>query len=155
MAVPRSVSTNDYGESWETAKPVRHAKAAGKSHAIPTLVNVEQDILRISDLLDERATELYTANRDTTTKQGQWLRHRDKVVRRLLAGKDRTSEDSRDSLARTEQNEEGIWGAKLWEAWKFAEGHEKSIKEEMNALRSRLSALQSVIRNLRDVTGLG
>lgn len=140
------------GETWESAKPVRGGKNRPQ---LATLASTEEEIDRIVELLTVKVEELYQANRDKVEKQGQWLMLRDKSNMIIRANNERTSEDTRDSMARSDHNDDGIPGKKLWLAFSYAEGYEKSLNTEIGALKAQLSALQSKAKGIREVTGLG
>lgn len=150
------MAVNEYGEDSFAARRSVTPKSAATIRPMASLGSVDLEIKELSDLLDERVLDHHTANKATTSAVGAWLAHRDIVVRIVMKSDGRTGEDARDAIARTTEVKGGggKMGHDLWLAWRDAEGHEKSLKVEITALGQRLSALQTVSRNLQKVTGL-
>ncbi len=146
------------GESWHDAKPVRRqpqkslrngnasatARDDARYDAPASLGTVDEKILHLEEILEDRITAQKAAGKRVTRAKGAWLEHRDKTVLLARSRAERTSEDVRDTLARTERNDEGVLGHKLWFELEDAEQDEKSMQSEVKAIQARLSALQSV-----------
>jgi hypothetical protein len=100
--------------------------------------------LHLEEILEDKIGEQKRAGKRVTKAKGEWYMHRDKTILLARSRNERTSEDVRDTLARTERNDDGVLGHNLWFELEDAEQDEKGIMSEVKAIQARLSALQSV-----------
>lgn len=141
---------NEYGEDFYHARKVKPGQQTTRK---PTsLGTIDDRILNIEEYLEIKIDELHAAHDETTEAKRKWLSHRDHQVLLSRRRNEKTSEDVRDTLARTEYDEDGTKGLDLWIALEDAEGHEKALRTEVSAIQSRLSALQSVANHVFKAT---
>lgn len=125
--------------------------ASGK---IPSLMEVETKILAYSDALAAVVERMYEVSRQRADAEATWKEHRGVVAVMIADGGGRSSEDVREGEARARLNREGVRGDELYRAYKIQEALEESVKQHQRSLQSQLSALQTLVRGLRQVTGL-
>lgn len=132
----------------------RSAMADLRTGEIPSLMDVESRILTYSDELAEITEQLYTVSRQRADAESAWKEHRGRIAVLIADSGARSSEDVREGEARERVNREGIRGDDLYRTYKIQEALEESVKQHQRSLQSQLSALQTIVRGLRQVTGL-
>lgn len=121
---------------------------------IPSLMEVERRILacdtRLGELVEEYAELVDTAARARCA----WEEHRDRMIVFVADQGERTSEDVRLARAKQAISTSGMSGHELHQVYLITQGTADSCAKGLNAMQARLSALQTLARGLRSVTGL-
>ncbi len=120
---------------------------------IPSLMEVERRILacdtRLSELVEDYAELTDAAAR----AKAEWEEHRDRVIVGIAATGERTSEDVRLATAKLAISSRGTPGEELYRIYLITQAAADSCAKALYAVQSRLSALQTLARGLRQVTG--
>lgn len=121
---------------------------------IPSLMEVERRILacdtRLGELVEDYAEMTETAAR----AKAEWEEHRDRVIVGIAASGERTSEDVRLATAKLAISGNGLPGEELYRVYLITAAAAESCGKSLYAVQARLSALQTLARGLRQVTGL-
>lgn len=120
---------------------------------IPSLMEVERRILACDSSLADLVVD-YADLTDTAARaKAEWEEHRDRVIIGIANSGERTSEDVRMANAKLAVSARGIPGEELYRTWLITQAAADSCGKALNAVQARLSALQTLCRGLRQVTG--
>lgn len=134
----------------------REARArAERADEIPSLIDLELELVRYNSLLDDLVEELTRESRRRAEAEAQWKSHLHSVVARMASSGERTAKDSREAAAMEEPDPHtGMMGRDLHRSYLMARASEEATKEAMRARESQLSSIQTLIRGVRQATGL-
>jgi hypothetical protein len=154
-------------EDQRTAKPARRVarERLGKGKAydpvtgealpdIPTLIEVERRILLVDEQLAEAVEEYSKISELAAAAKAAWEEHRDLTIVEIVNTGDKGAKDTRSALAKDRISREGVPGEDLYRVHLITEAALESKGKHLYALQARLSALQTLCRGLRQVTGL-
>lgn len=120
---------------------------------IPSLMEVERRILACDTRLGE-LVETYANQADLAARsKADWEEHRDRVILSVANSGERTSEDVRLATAKTTISSRGTPGEDLYRTYLIARAAEDACGKHLYGVQARLSALQTLVKGLRQVGG--
>lgn len=164
MAGPRTTSANPQDE-WANAHPARHVDpkvmrpGANVDNdgvvlpVLPSLMEAERRLLAADAALEERVLEYAALEETAAHAKADWEAHRDRVVVAIANSSSRSSADVRLAEAKLAYREDNVLGEDLYRIHLITAAAAAACGKSIGALQSRLSALQTLIRGLRQVTG--
>lgn len=120
---------------------------------IPTLMEVERRILACDTRLAELVEDYAELTDSAAAAKAEWEEHRDRVIVGIANSGERTSEDVRLATAKLAISSRGTPGEELYRIYLITQAAADSCAKALYAVQSRLSALQTLCRGLRQVTG--
>lgn len=120
---------------------------------IPTLMEVERRIMACDSQLAELVEDYAELTDSSARAKAEWEEHRDRVIVGVAASGERTSEDVRLATAKLAISSRGNPGEELYRDYLITQAAAESCGKALYAVQARLSALQTLCRGLRQVTG--
>lgn len=153
-------------EERRTARPARHVDRSrlgrGSEHDpqsgaalpdVPTLMEVERRILLVDTQLAERVEDYSHISEIAAGAKAAWEEHRDLTIVEIVNAGDKGAKDTRTAMAKDRISRDGTPGEDLYRVHLLTEAALDACGKHLYALQSRLSALQTLTRGLRQITG--
>lgn len=120
---------------------------------IPTLIEAERRLLLADELLTELVENYAELAAAEAEARSVWEEHRDRFIVSIANTGERTSEDVRLARAKVARGRDGREGNDKYATYLTMRATSESCAKRISAVQSQLSALQTLIRGLRQVTG--
>ena len=120
---------------------------------IPSLMEAERRLLAADGLLSELVQDFAGLAAAAAEARAAWEEHRDRILVGIANAGERTSEDVRLARAKCALGADGISGEDKFRHYLTMRAAEESCSKRLYAVQAQLSALQTLIRGLRQVTG--
>lgn len=122
---------------------------------MPQLITVERRIVRHDTKLDDLVTDFAEISKAAAIAEADWEEHRDRVILAISNDPDskRMAADQRLAQAKLAVSARGIPGEDLYRAHLITKAAKESVSKHMTASLGQLSALQTLVRGLRQATG--
>lgn len=121
---------------------------------VPTLDQVERTIAYLDDRIEETIGDYAVLAEAEAAARADWEEHRDRTILAVARMGGKTSEDVRLAEAKAAISFTGVPGEELYRAYRIVSAALDACGKALGALQSRLSVQQSMLRHLRQVTGL-
>jgi hypothetical protein len=121
---------------------------------IPTLMEVERRILACDTHLGELVVDYADLTENAARAKAEWEEHRDRTILRVANQGERTSEDVRLATAKLATSARGVPGEELYRTYLICAAAADSCGKALYAVQARLSAQQTLVKGLRQVTGM-
>lgn len=140
----------------EALGPGRNAdRATGEIlPGVPTLIEVERTIMLCDARLDDLACDRAMLAEAAAAAQADWEEHRDRIYHVMYADGNWKSEAIGQATAKIATSAGGISGENLYRIYLITKGALDACKAHTEAVQTRLSVQQSLLKHLRQVTGL-
>lgn len=147
MAVPEPADLDR--RRWTKARP-----RLGDASDIANLFEAEQRLEAVERHLEDVDNEQAMAEEAAAQAQVAWEKHLAEQTLQLHADGVRSSEDLRRALALANTSVEGIPGDQLFEEMVATKSVVDTLHRSIKVAETRTSALQTLIRGIRQATGV-
>lgn len=142
-------------ESFYDAKPQGGRTSYGHEQDIPSLGVIEKRMLEIEEEQVKAIDKHGEVSKKASVAKSNWEDHRDTVLTiikdRVSRTGEKSSEDLRNAEVATTLSEGGESGKELRRTYYNTQSHLRHIETYLTSLRSRMSGLQTLAANIRNI----